>query len=180
MPEEAHFLPQGKTQKKNRWQSTGRFNSDWFPTEGLCYHLRGNLDVLVRAEANWDLTLFPVAQHTRQHPVVNSFNSILEFRLTLTPLPSHYPRAFLLLIQLKLSEALLFPSHFPLPNPTIGSSVIQLTPLCKEDIPLAWLTQSHFSTGIPSPQTTRALTSSCFVLMDVKLEQTPSPKEKPP
>lgn len=64
--------------------------------EGLCYHLRGNLDVLVRAEANWDLTLFPVAQHTRQHPVVNSFNSILEFRLTdfdpLTfPLPQSFP-----------------------------------------------------------------------------------------
>lgn len=72
--------------------------SGWLPMEGLCHYLCGNLDVLVRTGAGWNLSFFLAAQHTKQHPFANSFNPVLTFRLTMTPLPPYYPKAFLLLI----------------------------------------------------------------------------------
>ena len=81
--------------------------------EGLGYHLCGNLDNLVRAEANWDLRALPSGPAYKTAPFCNSFNSILEFRLTMSPLPFHYLRAFLLLILAQDVRNSSFPLPFP-------------------------------------------------------------------
>lgn len=67
----------------------------------------------VRAGVNRARRLFPAAQHTRQHPFRNAFNSIIEFRLAVTLLPSHYPEAFLLLIPAQDVRSSSLPSCAP-------------------------------------------------------------------
>lgn len=58
--------------------------------EDLGYHLCGNLDILTRAEADWDLRALPSGPADQIAPLCNSFSSVLESSLSVTltfPLP---------------------------------------------------------------------------------------------